>query len=145
MLRRDIALGDREKTGEPRLGSQEIVTVLIENAFVDEISDRQQLPVGIEQKAELRCKRHRPRLACENGQPFPRDVGRLCGLGDILAMGVDRTQDRARPKQRIRARRIAPFDRDRAGDIDHNCGLGAKTGKLRLTVDFRKRGLLQSR
>ena len=63
MLRRDVAFGDREEAGEPRLGSQQIVTVLIENAFVDEISDRQQLPVGIEQEAELHSKRHRPRLA----------------------------------------------------------------------------------
>ena len=59
-------------------------------------------------------------------------------------MGVDRTQDRARPKQRIRAWPVRPFDRDRAGDIDHDLGLGAKAGKLGQTIDFRKGDQLQS-
>ena len=104
MLRRDVALGDREEAGEPRLGSQEIVTVLIERAFVDEISDRQQLAVGVEQEAELHRQRHRPRRAFEDGQPFPPDVGRLGGLREIVAVRLDRTQDRARPEQHIRAR-----------------------------------------
>ena len=66
MLCRDIAFGDREEARKPRLGSQEIVTVLIESAFVDEISDREQLSVGIDEEAELHRKRHRPRLAFEN-------------------------------------------------------------------------------
>ena len=104
MLRRDVAFGDCEEAGESRLGSQEIVTVAIERAFVDEISDRQQLPVVVEQETELHRKRHRPRRAFENSQPFTLDAGRLCDLREIVTVGFDRTQDRTRPKQHIRAR-----------------------------------------
>ena len=145
MLCRNVPFGDREEAGEPRLGSQEIVTVVIERAFVDEISDRQQLPVVVEEKPELHRKRHRPRRAFEGRKPLLLALRGVCGLREIVAVRFDRTQDRSRPEQHIRAAAVATFDSERAGDVDHDLDIGAKAGELRLTIDLRKRSLLQSR
>ena len=60
-------------------------------------------------------------------------------------MGVDRTRDRTRPKQHVRACRVAPFDRERGRDIDHDVDIGAKAGELRPAIVLRKRRLTQVR
>ena len=145
MLRRHVALGDGEEAREPRLGSQEIVAVVVERTFVDQIADRQQLPVGIEQEAELRRQRHRPRRVFENGQPFLPDGGRLGRPREILCMSLNRTRDRARPEQHIRARLVVTFYCERAGAVDHDLDGNAKVGELGWTIDLRRRRLLQAR
>ena len=101
--RGNVAFGDCKEAGQTRLGSQEIVAVLIERAFVREISDRQQLPVVIEEEIELHRKRHRARRAFDNNQPFTLDTRRLYDLREVATVGFDRTQDCTRPNQHIRA------------------------------------------
>ena len=78
VLRGNVAFGNCKEAGQTRLGSQEIVTVLIERAFVEEISDRQQLPVVIEEETELHRERHRARRAFENNQPFTLPASTTC-------------------------------------------------------------------
>ena len=69
MLGGDVALGDRKKAGEPRLGSQQIVAIRIERAFRREKSDRQQLAAAVEQEAKFHRKRHRSRCAFDDREP----------------------------------------------------------------------------
>ena len=61
MAGRNVALGDRHEARQPRLGGEEIVAARVERALGDEIADREQLAVVVEQKAELHRERCRPR------------------------------------------------------------------------------------
>ena len=51
MAGRNVALGDRDEARQPRLGGEEIVATRVEGALGDEIADREQLAVVVEQKA----------------------------------------------------------------------------------------------
>ena len=53
MLHRDVALRDRDEAREARLGGQQVVAARVERAVGDPVADREQLPRGIEQEAEL--------------------------------------------------------------------------------------------
>jgi hypothetical protein len=57
MLGGQIPLRNCDEAGKPRLGSQEVIDVRIESAFVAAIAYGEELAVLIEQKAEFhRCE-----------------------------------------------------------------------------------------
>ncbi len=58
MPRRHVALCDRDKTSEARFRSEQIVTVGIETALGDAISNREKLACGVEKKIELHSVEH---------------------------------------------------------------------------------------
>ena len=55
----DVALGDRDEAGQPRLGGEEVVPAGIGTAVRDAVADREDLARGIEEEAELRLAEHR--------------------------------------------------------------------------------------
>ena len=64
VLHRDVALRDRDEAREARLGGQQVVAARVERPVGDPVADREQLPLGIEQEAELR--------AANPARPMPR-------------------------------------------------------------------------
>ena len=60
MPRRNIALGDRDEARQARFGGQKVVAVLVERALGNQISNREQLALVVEQEAKLHRQRHRP-------------------------------------------------------------------------------------
>ena len=57
----DVALGDRDEAGQPRLGGEEVVPAGIGAAVRDAVADREDLARGIEEEAELHLAEHRLR------------------------------------------------------------------------------------
>ncbi len=107
MAGRHVALGDGDEARQARLGGQEVVAVAIEAALADQKADRQQLPGGIEEKAELHgveesarllrqraeapfqpaCRRRR---ACQRVDQRRRPVGPRPGRRRRAAQGLHR-------------------------------------------------------
>ena len=65
---RQIAFGDGDEARKTRLRREQIVIAGVEPAIGDPISDRQQLPLRVEQKAELHCIDQRPRALAQRGK-----------------------------------------------------------------------------
>ena len=126
-----VALGDREEAGQPRLGRQEVVAIGIQRRLGNNKSDRQQLPLLVEEKAELHRHRHGAERILQHDQP---GVARSDGLRrrrQISSMRVDRGEARLRPIQEIRSAAVAALERDRAGDIEQDRRLAGEFRQLR--------------
>ena len=122
---RNVALGDRHEAREPCLRGEEIVAARIERALRHQIADREQLAVVVEQKAELHRQRRRPRGLLQGREARRERGGRLRRPVEITAVALDRAAGRLRPEQHVGADIVAPFDRQRAGDVGHSLGLSA--------------------
>ena len=75
--RRNFSFRDRDETRQPRLGSEQIVTVGIEAPVSYAVTDRQQLARRIEQEAELHRVEHFARGRGEFRQPPLERFGRV--------------------------------------------------------------------
>ena len=53
VLGRDLARGDRHEAGQPRLRGQQVVVRRVEPAVGDVEADREELPLGVEEKLEV--------------------------------------------------------------------------------------------
>ena len=126
-----VALGDGEEAGQPRLGRQEVVAIGIQRRSGNDESDRQQLPLLVEEKAELHRHRHGAERILQHDQP---GVARSDGLRrrrQISSMRVDRGEARLRPIQEVRSAAVAALERDRACDIDEDRRLAGEFRQLR--------------
>ena len=87
------------------------------------IADRQQLAVGVEQKAVAHFERHRPRGRFEGREARRQSSGRVRRLIDVTPMALDRAAHRLHPEQHVRAGVVAPFARECGRDVGHGLGL----------------------
>ena len=117
MAGRNVSLGDRHEARQPRLRGEEIVTARVERALGDEIADREQLAVVVEQKAELHCERCRPRGLLQGREARRRRGGCLRRPVEITAVALDRSSGRLRPEQHVGAGVVASFARERKSDV----------------------------
>src|SRR5665647_878145 len=58
MFRCDVAFCNRDEARQTRLGGQQIVTARIQCTFGELITDREQLPCGIQKEPELHVIEH---------------------------------------------------------------------------------------
>ena len=113
VLGRQVALGDGEQAGQPRLGGQQVVAAFVELMLLDPIADRQQLAVLAASgrrnpfRRRKRARRSRKRLRRWREAPSMRIVVavgiadmRLAGgfelgrpVGDVFAAAPTRPRD----------------------------------------------------
>ena len=123
MPRRDVALGDRHKARETRFGGEQVVAARVELALRDEITNREELAIRIEEKAELHRFGHRSRRRLQRRKALVQRLGALWRsgsrrAGDCRSISVSPAPRRAfrrRPRLRVRGQR--------SRDIDHGRGL----------------------
>ncbi len=89
VLHRHVALRDRDEAREPRLGGQQVVAARIERAVRHPVSDREQLPLALEEEAEVHLGGEHARPLGERREPA-REGSRA----------ADRTRQRRRPAPR---------------------------------------------
>ena len=108
--RRNLALGDRDETRQPRFRREQVVTIGIETPVGDAIADRKQLARGIEQEVELHRVEH---LARSRGE-F-RQMRRSSALAAAPARASDDLSSSSvdSPHHCIESRQIAKL-RDRS-------------------------------
>ena len=123
MPRGDVALGDRHEARKARLGGEQVVAARVEIAPRDPITEREELAVRVEQKAELHRVGHGPRRRLERRQAPFQGAGGVGGLCKVTAVTLDRPLRRLRPEQHFGAGVVATFAGQRSGDVDHGRGL----------------------
>ena len=139
MAGRDVALGDRDEAREPRLGGEQIVATRVERALGHPIADREQLAVGVEQKAVAHLERHRPRGRFEGREARRQSSGRVRRLIDVAPVTLDRAARRRHPEQHVRAGVVAAFAGECGGDVGHGLGLRGEVRQMRSRCPRRPR------
>ena len=89
MPRRDVALGDRHKARETRFGGEQVVTACVELALRDEITNREELSIWIQEETELHRFGHRPRRRLQRRKALVQRLGNCGGLGHVTPVTVD--------------------------------------------------------
>ena len=77
----DVALGDGEEAGEPRLGGEQVVAALVELVLLDAVADRQQLALRGQQEGEVHLEGDRRGRSRSVGEPPAQRataLGRRC-------------------------------------------------------------------
>ena len=101
--RRDVALGDGDEAGEPRLGGEQVVaTARRACPSATAIADRQQLALRVEQEAEVHAPGERARLSLERLEPVLERCDRRRGRAPMSRRQLlDRCAARPRPRTSI--------------------------------------------
>ena len=148
VVRRHIALGDRDETGQAGLGGEQVVVARIQRAFQHAVPDREQLARRVEEEPEVhlvevpighlgdRLQPSHERRCC--GGPFGRWPGRRVGelgngrqrtvrrgvLGDheIPRVAADRRARRFCPGDELTVLSVVAFCRQCRGDIRQRAG-----------------------
>ena len=130
MTGRNVSLGDRKETGQPRFRRQEVIAIGIQSGFGNEKSDREQLARTVKEKAKLHRHRHCTEGVLQDNQPGLTGSRCLRRRRVIRAMRLDCGQARPRPVQEIRSASVAALESDRFGDVHHDCGLAREFRQL---------------
>ena len=128
----NVALGDGEQAGQPRLGRQQVIAAAVAGVLGLGKADRQQLAVGVQQKAELHGPGHVMRL---NGQCAQGVRQVEVGIGQMRRrLMVQRCQPRAiRARPTGQPRDGGPFGLRRGDggrDPVHQLGVAIRAGKV---------------
>ena len=123
MAGRDVALGDRHKARETRFGGEQVVTARVELALRDEITNREELAIRVEEEAELHRLGHGPRRRFQRRKALVQRLGNCGGLGHVPPVTIDRSLCRLRPEEHFDTVLVPAFAGQRLSNIDHGRGL----------------------
>ena len=119
MPRRDVALGDRDKARETCFGGEQVVTARVELALRDEITNREELAIRIEEEAELHRLGHGPRRQLQRRKALVQRLGNFSGLGHVPLVTSDRSLCGSRPEEHFDAGLVPAFAGQRLRDINY--------------------------
>ena len=154
MVGRHVALGNRQKAGEARLGREQIVVARIERAVANPESDGEELARGIEQEGEVHLAEQSMGLVGDRLEPADqlrcgaRPIGvrpnqRIRELGDrrkgrklpwlenlgVAEVTADRLVRGLGPRLQLAVRSLATFGDERRGDVGQRPGVRGDLGE----------------
>ena len=136
-----IALGDGEKTRQPRFGGQKVVAVGVERALCRQIADREEVALAVHEKAELHGHRHRTGDFLQFPQPQFQVLGGFGVARKVGAMRRDGVHRGLRPEQHVRASLVAALAGQRPRHIEHRLSLEAEICKPGPEIVHRRKRL----
>src|SRR5207247_11480109 len=101
--RGNVALGDGHETRKARFRGEQVVAARVESALRDPITDREELAVRVEEKAELHRGGHGPHRRLERRKAPFQGAGSVGGLRNVPAVTFDRRYRLLRPAQHFGA------------------------------------------
>ena len=136
MRRRDVALGDGDEAGEPRLRREQIVTTRVEAVIGNAVADREELPRRVEEKAELHRVEHRLRELGEGRKAADQRSGGCGRTRETLDERIDsvRASLCAAPSVAKRVRRVVSSCMAVSQCSGVSARVGSETKKARIAV-----------
>ena len=92
-----VALGDGQERGQPRLGREQVVAGFVQLLVVGAVAHRQKHLVGIDQHGEVHLEREHPRAFRHQPDPQRKGLKRVAAFGQGLQHVVAVAHQRPRP------------------------------------------------
>ena len=125
VTRGQVAVRDRHEAREARLGGEQVVAARVEVAFLDAVSDREQLALRIEQEIEAHRRGDGPRRRGEPVEALRESLGAARrGRLHVALVTLDRPQRGLAPGNRRVARVVRPATRQGCCGRDHFSSTG---------------------
>ena len=121
---RYIVFRDGYETCETRFRGEQVVAAGIQRAVGRAVADREESPLGIEQKAKLHRVGHFQRRGLQAGQPLSQSQGGRIRHTAIPLPACDRPSGRFRPKSYLAAHLIAELTGEGPRNVGKRCGQG---------------------